>query len=307
MPWRALFCSRPDVATDQPASWKIRALDLVAVRPEWRAVPVPGRAEIEAADVLVVVKSTPRDVIETARALGKPVLWDFADVHGQVSDPPEFARFVEERRLGTIVALLLRSMPADAVLVGNRTMARDFEAVGGRAFVMHFHFWPGQDMRTEVADRMTEAVYDGDPAYLSEDFLGMFRSAAARVGIKRLNHCYNTPMAERGDVALSDRPASPMRWLHLRWKPPTKPCNALAAGLPIVTAPEAGALELMELGYPGILPFADEDSLFDALVTAGYPSFRREVMEAAPRFRERFSVEAVCRRYDEVFATLIRG
>jgi len=307
MTCRALFCSNPDVWSGEPASWRIRGLDLVRLRPEWRAVPLPDRAQIELADVVVVVKYTRDEVVETARALGKPVLWDFTDVYGQVSEPADFARLVDDRRLFRIAALLLDSLPADAVIVGSETMGRDLAAAGARTFVIPHHFWPGQKMRTEVSEKMTDAVYDGEKAFLSHAFIDMLRSTGRKVGLERLNFTYNTPLASRGDVAVSERAPSAMRWLHLRWKPSAKPVNALAAGLPIVIAPEAGALEILQSGHVGILPFADEDTLFDALVTAAHESFRRDVLAAAPAFRERFCAAAICRRYDEMFDAILRG
>lgn len=302
---RALFAASPRILEGARATWHVRALDYVACRPHWRAVGDPSPGDLAGADVLVVVKYTDPALIRAARADGIPVVWDMTDLYAKIREPAAFPDWVAAQDLDRIVAMLLRAVPSDLVIATNEVMRRDFEAAGQRAATVPIHFWPGMRMKPAVSEGPLAAVYDGDPDYLDAGFHAIFRAAARRAGIAELKTSFNNQVGEIADLALSYRPDDPYRWLHMRWKPPLKTVNALAAGVPAVTLPEVGTLEMG--AHPGVFCFWDESSLANALLACRSPALRREVLARAPAFRESHGVEAACRAWERVFAGLLGG
>lgn len=303
-PLKALFVTAPIITEGVHAAWKVRGLDIAGARAHWSAVPSPTRAEIGAADVVVVVKWAEPETIETARALGKPIVWDITDLYQTVNRPEIFAEWVAAQDLDRIVRFLADSLPATLVLASGEAMRADFEAAGVRAAVVPTHWRPDMGVREGITETgPLTAIYDGDPAYIDDGFIEMFRRVCRRTGISQMLQTFNAQVGQRADFAISYRVPDPKRWLHLRWKPAIKTVNALASGIPVLVLPEEASLELS--GETGVLFFWDEASLLNACLTCRRPGFRRAVLEAAPGFRARHGLDQVCDRYEALFRELV--
>lgn len=300
---RALFVSAPVIARRSRAALQVRGVDMAAQRGNWHLAVTPTPAEIEAADVLVVVKWTDPETLRIAADLGKPVAWQMTDLYQRIERPPAFADWVAAQDLGRIVRFFVEALPSTVVLATNEVMRADFETRGQRAAVVPSHVRPDMAVKAAVSEGPLAAVYDGEPGYLDDEVVGMLRRVAERIPMTALRTTFNGQIGALGDLALSWRAADPRRWLHLRWKPATKPVNALGAGVPVVSLPEQSALELAS--ETGMLFFWDEASLYNACLTASDPGFRRAVIEAAPSFRARHGVESAARALEAILRDLV--
>jgi hypothetical protein len=261
-------------------SWKIRGEQLgAAIGAE--VMSFAEMAEIKAADIVVVVKRTPGEVIRKIRWAGKPWVYDIVDAWPQPSGN-EWDRHTCQRWLRAHLA----DLGPTAVVFPTSRMLEDSGWLGP-ALVLPHHAWPKYEQQP-VAEKIERIGYEGDPNYL-----GRWHRIVARECNRR-----GWTLVINGDLA------SCQIGLALRgaqgypcgaWKANTKLANLQALGLPAVVSPEWSYREFGSgLEFP-VISEADLIAAFDELEDF---ELRKRISQAgrvsAPRLAD---VAATFRRF----------
>lgn len=290
------------VGKDGPA-WAVRAIPLEERRENWTAKLEPSRKDIDAADIVVMVKTTHDNVLQIIRELRKPILWDINDIYDVVfrheDSRQRVGKIMAERDLRRIVSGVLNIYKPDGCIVYNEVMKHDFLQHISNVFNIPPHFRSNLRMKTEEELDFRSALFDGESRYLDDAFFDLIRPAATRVGLESLKVGYQTQIADNADLCFGYRPHNEASWLLTRWKPGIKMINALASGVPFVCQPELSYVEAAP--RHGALFYYDAESLLDALLTCRYASYRTDVVRGAPAFRDQFGIDAILALYDEAF------
>jgi glycosyltransferase involved in cell wall biosynthesis len=97
---------------------------------------------------------------------------------------------------------------------------------------------------------------------------------------------------------------SPSRWEGL----PTVILESIAAGIPLVATQVSGTVELVRAGVNGLLvPPEDSQALADALLDAlaDLPRYTRGAEIVRREIRQRFSIQSIAARHQELYARLL--
>lgn len=298
---RVLFCGA--TTPGQGGTWQLRGIAMAETRAHWSAIERPTPEDVEAHDVVVVVKWGDPELLAHARKAGKKVVWDACNIYAQITKPPVLVQSIEAGDVVGLTKLLLRAQPADAVLVANDLMRHDFTAAGARAFAVPHALRTDMRRRQGISDGFRTLVYGGPPEGLTEAASAMVAEVGRRVGIEGLTEAGETEIGIVGDAAFMARPDDRYRWLHARWAPATHTVSALAAGIPMITPPEASALEVSRR-HPGVLVYWDKGSLLQAIATCRYEAFRQEVLAGSDAVAGTFAPFRVADWLAKVIAAL---
>lgn len=227
-------------------SWRIRGEQLgEAIGAE--VFPQAEMAEIRSADLVVVVKRTPAELVQKIRASGRRWVLDLVDGWPQPDGnawPEKMARAWLQDRLD--------DLRPSAVVFPTTRMLEDSDWIGCHLVLPH-HAWPKYQARP-VAEKVTRVGYEGAEAYLGRWRRELERECAAR----GWEFVVNGDLAScQIGVALRDVAGYPAA----AWKANTKLANLQALGLPALISPEQGYREFgseaqIELVCPEHLPAA---------------------------------------------------
>lgn len=230
-------------------------------------------SEIRSADVVVVVKRTPADLIQRIRASGRPWVLDLVDgwpqPAGNAWSEREAKRWLRER---------LAVLQPHAVVFPTTQMRED-SGWDGPALVLPHHAWPKYERRP-VADRVTRVGYEGAPSYL-----GMWhRVLQWECGLRGWEFVVNGDLSTcQIGVALRDVPGYPAG----AWKANTKLANLQTLGLPALISPEAGYREFGSTAQTEVVCAEHVGPALDALADAGMRQRLGDIAHAAtPRLQD---------------------
>lgn len=275
-------------------SWTMRAEQIAATRPDWKAVPHATRKDAEGMDVVVIVKSIRKESLAELKLWGGPLVYDALDFWRQSRNPLKRwlrkkyrLRTVDDAR--TMAAPYFARIDPDLILCPTRAMVEDITPLGWKAGLHYHHYDPRMgDILTPSGKR--RVVYHG-----RREHLGWW-SVAAHVSC--IIHgaefvVSNGPQPAPGHVLLGMRRGYP--WISRRWKSNIKAAVALRTGLPFVAWPEAGYRET----HPSAFWFT---SVFEMHRAIG------QALKAEPKARDdRFSVEACANELEKVLRDLIEN
>jgi hypothetical protein len=253
-------------------SWAIRAEQLGAAIGATVAARADSR-EIEAADLIVVVKRTPTDLIDRIRAAGKRWVFDVVDGWPQ----PDGNAWSEDRAVKWLRHRLADLRP-DAVVFPTGMMRED-AAFAVPAIVLPHHAWP--KYAPDVLHAKVRRVgYEGGERYLGK-WRAIIEDQCKRRGWEFV---INGDLAScQIGIALRDVPGYPAP----AWKANTKLANLQALGIPALCSPERGYIETRSGGERWAENRQDVERCFDAWTYSGDRKLARDAMlRAVPTLQQ---------------------
>jgi hypothetical protein len=211
------------------ASWTIRGEQLGRAMGA-TVKPMATLAECRAADVIVVVKRVPDELLHAVRQSGRPWVYDIVDAYPQ----PHCADWSPAQARQWLHDHLQRLQPA-AVVWPNQRMRADAAYPG---WVLYHHHRPGIDTML-LRDRIYRVGYEGRPEYLA-GWIGPVVAECKRIGAEFV---INPATLSQVDVVLALRAGKWNGYCQRHWKSNVKLANAHGAGVPFIGLPEAGYLE----------------------------------------------------------------
>ncbi len=260
-------------------SWEIRGRQLGAAI----GASVVDRAslrEMQAADIIVVVKRATEDIVERVRASGRPWVYDMVDGWPQ----PAGNEWNKDRATDWLRNLFAHLRPTAAVFATSQMQGDS--AFRGPSLVLPHHAWPKYAAQP-VKNQVSRVGYEG-----GEQYLGKWRRLVdAECRRRGWEFVVNGDMAScQIGVALRDVGG----YAAKAWKANTKLANIQSLGLPAVVSDEAGYREFGSVAQAAVVDEFELRQAFDAFAPM---DTRAELgwiaQKAAPR------LDAVAKKYQE--------
>lgn len=262
------------VGTGQ-GSWAMRGQQLAAALGA-RIAPSPAPADLEWADLCVLVKHAGPRYAALVHAAGVPLVWDAVDFWRQPAE-----NGLTEGAARTRLRETLRVIKPALTIGATTRMAR---ACGG-AYLSH-HCWQGL-CPTPARERMQMVAYQGNASYLGR-WRERLEQACARRG---WTFVINPSDLREADLLIALRDGIWDGWMCREWKSGVKLVNAIAAGRPILRQDTAAAHDLCPAGTQ----IATTQDLSDALDEWTDCATRQAVVESSTAGS--FAVESVAAVY----------
>lgn len=209
-------------------SWQIRGVQMakalgVDAVPNLRT-PHPYKAAI-------VVKRMAQSLLDQLHAANIPIIYDIVDAWPQ----PEGNNWDGVRALEWLGRHLQQVRPA-AVVAATKSMAKDCESLGYRAFALPHHANPALGINP-IRQTVQVVGYEGGAAYLGKWHELLVIECAKR----GWRFVVNPPEYTQMDIVVALREAA--GYPAVKWKSNVKLANAQGSGTPCVLVPEMGYLE----------------------------------------------------------------
>lgn len=263
-------------------SWAIRATQLGNAIGA-KVQPLATLQDCKNADVIIVVKRTPAQLMENILKSGKPWVFDFVDGWPQPCTwgPKESVDWLQQR---------IRTLNPTAMVYGTERMQADAEFPG---LVLPHHAW-GKYSPIEVREKVSVVGYEGSLTHLGHWF-DVIQTACNRRGWHfRVNG--DMTKADIG-IALRGNGGYPAKF----WKPGTKLANLHALGLPAICSPESGYYEIASGKERWIVEGDSIDNVFDLIEP--YKT-RLEINRVVPHYAPR--LDTIAKQYKDWLHTIIK-
>jgi hypothetical protein len=262
-------------------SWQIRAQQIGKAIGA-RVVPQASDADCRWADVIVVVKRIPPDLLQRIRRSGRPWVYDIVDAYPQ----PECGTWDRERSIEWL-ADTENNLSPHRVIYPNAQMREDANSDGWPVF--YHHYRPGI-RRNQIRNRINRIGYEGSPTYI-KGWMPAIEKQCQRFGAEFIVNPENLADV---DVILALRDAQHFGYPQRMWKSNVKLANAQGSGTPVICNREAGYLETAS----GAEQWADDEAELTAAFDALEPTSTR--LEAAKTLRAAApSIDSVAATYVE--------
>lgn len=266
-------------------SYQIRAEQMAAALGA-RAVAMASVEDCRAADVIVVVKRVPEQLLLNIRKSGRPWVYDIVDAYPQ----PKCTAWVKDVAQAWLKEHL-RGLRPDFVIWPNERMQED---AGGRGAVIYHHHRPEIKVNP-IRERIWTIGYEGAAAYLE----GWREAIEMECRARGARFLLNPERMADVDVVLALRGKAWNGYVQQNWKSQVKLANAHGSGTPFIGAPEAGYLET---ACGAELWASTHASLSVALDALESHSARQEV--SARFLKSAFSIDHAAERYRDVLCAL---
>lgn len=214
-------------------SWTIRGQQIAA------ALGMPqklmaGYNDCSSADVIIVVKRTPEQLISSIRKSGKPWIYDIVDAYPQ----PACSTWPREEAISWLRAHIAKLKPNAIIWPTERMMFDANMDIPGK--VIYHHHYP--DIKVNpIRDKIKFIGYEG-----AEHYIEQWRPALAQQTVKRgWKLVINPKNIADLDIVLALRGDPWNGYTQRNWKSNVKLANAHGSGTPFVGAPECGYYETM--------------------------------------------------------------
>lgn len=248
-------------------SWAIRAAQMGGAIGA-RVQPHADSETCKKADIIVVVKRTPKDLMQNIIKSGTPWVFDIVDGWPQPCDwgPRDSTLWLQS----TILTL-----NPDAMVYGTSRMMVDAQFPG---LVLPHHAWTKYHP-IKVREQVSVVGYEGSLAHLGHWFDAIQAACKRRGWQFQVNG--DMTKADIG-IALRGNGGYPAKF----WKPGTKLANLHALGIPAICSPEAGYYEIASGKEEWIINHAEIDRAFDTLESH---KTRLDINRNAPIFAPRLN------------------
>jgi hypothetical protein len=210
-------------------SWTVRGEQIGAALGA-TVKPQATLADMRAADVVLVVKRCPPDILANLRASGRPFVYDILDAYPQ----PTCYAWTRREAITWIREHVAKLQPA-AVIWPTRRMRDDADLPGE---IVYHHARPGIEPNP-IRERIETIGYEGSIRYLD----GWNDAIAAECKRRGLRWVINPPRLADVDVVIAIRRGIWDSYATRNFKSQIKLANAHAAGVPFAGQREAGYLE----------------------------------------------------------------
>lgn len=266
-------------------SWKIRGEQI------GRAIgatinPSPTLADCKAADVILVVKRTPAELLDMIRKSGRPFVYDIVDAYPQ----PMCSSWSRKQSIDWLRKHIAYVRP-DFMIWPNARMQADFG--NGGAVVYHHH---RPDIRINPIRKQIAAVgYEGSEKYLE----GWRKTIDAQCARRGWRFVVNPEHLADVDIVLALRGAQWNGYAQQHWKSNIKLANAQGSGTPFIGMPEDGYIETARGGELFVSDKKSLGALFDFLTPV---QIRREIFES---FRAgAIGIDAIAKQTRDILCAL---
>ena len=273
-PLRVLFTSKSSAG-----AWQIRGEQIAATRSNWVAANRPTPAEIAACDLLCVVKKPDGQVLEQARRIGKPIVYDVVDSWAQPEDGVTHTNLAMAREL---FGRAWRALGADGYIFPTLRMQLDLGGLVHHGITIYHHYWP-QLQRNPMRDEVRVVGYEG------ADYLGewqpVIEAACASRGVRFVT---NPQDYTELDAVVIARGGAHGNFLARNYKSNVKLANAYGSGTPALV--HADEMSAHDTDTGDVLFFTSQPGSFDRQLDRllASPQLRRDIhrnfLAAAPRF-----------------------
>lgn len=220
-------------------SWTVRA-EQVGQALGARVQPLASVEDCNRADVIVVVKRIPEQLLERIRRSGRPWVYDIVDAYPQ----PTCASWKKPEAIGWLDTTIERLRPS-AVIWPNARMRDDLveerrwqHVEVPRGAVIPHHHRPGI-RKNPVRERIARIGYEGAPAYI-DGWRSAIERQCQRIGAEFV---LNPSHLADVDVVLALRDKNHSGYPQRQWKSNVKLANAHGSGTPFIGLPEPGYKE----------------------------------------------------------------
>jgi hypothetical protein len=212
-------------------SWQCRGVQLgnalgATVR------PLATREDFKAADISVIVKRVPVQLLQDVRAAGKPWVYDIVDAYKQ----PESSRWTRDQAIKWAHEHLAALKP-DAVIWPNRKMREDCDP-GLPGMVLPHHHRPGI-RNNPIRKHVKRVGYEGAVQYLAE----WEQALAAECKRRGWEFVTNPKHLADLDIVVAMRGGDWDGYVPHHWKSNVKLANAHGSGTPFIGQMESGYIE----------------------------------------------------------------
>lgn len=259
-------------------SWAIRG-DQLGHALDATVKPSAKPADVDQADIVVVVKRMPPNILTHLIRTGKKWVFDCVDFYPQ----PTVSDWKADKAIEWVKHQLLHLDPTGIVWPTHR-MADDCD-IGKRSIVLPHHFRPGS-LTNPIRDEVKLVGYEGNSLYLGE-----WRSALEQECEKRgWRFTINPVHLADLDIVVAFRGGIWSGYAQRHWKSNVKLANAHGSGTPFIGQQEYGYIESACNAEYWAENVHELRTCFDWLA---HPQTRREVQQ---RFLENtYSVEQAAR------------
>ena len=210
-------------------SWKIRGEQLGHALGA-RVQPMASLDDCRWADVIVVVKRVPAELLQRIRQSGRPWLYDIVDAYPQPLcaswGPSESKEWLKDH---------LAMLKPDSVIWPNQKMKDDHR--GGGAVLYHHHR-PAIKVNP-IRTRIKAIGYEGSASYIN-GWMPAIEKQCRRIGAEFV---LNPGNLSEVDVVLALRDRNHAGYPQRFWKSNVKLANAHGSGTPFIGLPEPGYQE----------------------------------------------------------------
>lgn len=210
-------------------SWVVRGAQLGEAMGA-RVVPMASLEDCRWADVIVVVKRVPAELLQRIRQSGRPWIYDIVDAYPQ----PLCSSWGESESKAWLKEHLAGLRP-DCIVWPNQRMKNDF--AGGGKVIYHHH---RPEIRVNpIREEIKVIGYEG-----SENYIEAWRPAIEAECRKRgARFVVNPANLADVDVVLALRSKQWNGYAQQHWKSNVKLANAHGSGTPFIGSPEDGYTE----------------------------------------------------------------
>lgn len=200
--------------------------------------PMATAEDLAKADVAVVVKRVPPELLQALRKSRKPWVLDVVDFYPQPTachwDRDQAIRWVRNK---------IAELNPTAIIWPNRQMQLDCPgcddpAVNWHSTVLYHHHRPSI-VQNPIRQDVKKVGYEGEPAYLAE-WRPFLEIECARRGWEFV---VNPPQLADLDIVVALRGGQYAGYVPSAWKSNIKVANAHGSGTPFIGNPECGYLE----------------------------------------------------------------
>lgn len=255
-------------------SWKIRGEQLGAALGA-SIKPHASRQDIAQADLVVVVKRCPDEVLRELRQQRKKWVFDALDCYPQ----PQCGSWTRQQAVDWVQSEVARLSPT-AVIWPNLQMLEDCSD-GRPTRVLYHHFRPSL-LPHQPKDRKLTIAYEGSEAYLDSWKSFLIKQCSERGWSFVVNPC---SIAD-ADAVVALRARQYAGYAQVSWKSNVKLANAQGAGVPFIGQPERGYLETAS----GAELFVETEKQLSDALDAIRPLEVRQSMSRI-QFRKRYSLQ----------------
>lgn len=207
-------------------SWAVRGAQLGRAMGA-RVVPMASLEDCRWADVIVVVKRVPAELLQRIRQSGRPWIYDIVDAYPQ----PLCSSWGETESKAWLKEHLAGLLP-DCIVWPNQRMKADYSA-GGK--VIYHHHRP-EIRRNPIRPRISSIAYEGAPSYIA-GWMPAIEQQCRRIGAEFV---LNPDSLAHVDVVLALRDNNHAGYPQRAWKSNVKLANAHGSGTPFIGLPEPG-------------------------------------------------------------------
>jgi hypothetical protein len=286
-PVKVCFTSRSSAG-----AWQIRGEQIAALRTNWKAVHAPSEQDIAQSDVVCVVKKPDARVLQAARRLRKPVVYDIVDSWAQ---PEDGLKYTDRLQAKSLFSAAWNAIGADGYVFPTRRMQEDLGQLVRHGVTIYHHYWP-QIQRNPLRGKVEVVGYEGAD-YLGE-WLPRIQQACDARGLRFVAN----PRAYTDlDIVVLARGGVHSSFLSRSYKSNVKLANAYGSGTPALVHIDEMSAHDTDAG--DVLFFSDHAGSFERQLDrlVGDPVLRRAVHERFLAVAPRFHVETIVAQFESFF------